>query len=114
MSPLPRAGASPQADPVWTSDPPRLEQSFPAEEVDPSFAESVGTGAGSVAEEDSDLESSVVAHLEAAVRTAEETGMSLSELIGLLFYYAHNLAQEARETALQPTPDVAAASRKLE
>lgn len=42
----------------------------------------------------------VIEHLDAAVAAAEQQDMSTSELIGLLYYYAHNVAQEARESAL--------------
>ena len=42
----------------------------------------------------------VIEHLEEAIEVAQEQGMTTSELIGLLFYYAHNVAQEARESAL--------------
>ena len=42
----------------------------------------------------------VVNHIEAAVNAAEESGMSACELIGLLYFYAHNVAQDAREHAL--------------
>ena len=43
----------------------------------------------------------VVEHLDAAVEAAERAGMSTSEIIGMFFYYAHNLAQQARESALE-------------
>ena len=43
----------------------------------------------------------VVKHLDAAVAAAENANMSTSEIIGMFFYYAHNLAQQARETALE-------------
>lgn len=43
----------------------------------------------------------VVAHLERAIEAAENTSMSTSELIGMFHYYAHNLAQQARENALR-------------
>jgi len=42
----------------------------------------------------------VIDHLDHAVEAAEDMGMSSSELIGLLFYYAHNLAQDTREASL--------------
>lgn len=42
----------------------------------------------------------VIDHIEAAIAAAERDNMSASEVIGLLFYYAHNVAQEARESAL--------------
>ena len=47
----------------------------------------------------------VIEHLDLAVKAAEREQMSTSELIGLLFYYAHNLAQRARETALEAETD---------
>ncbi len=43
----------------------------------------------------------VVEHLDAAVEAAEKANMSTSEIIGMFFYYAHNLAQQARESALE-------------
>ncbi len=43
----------------------------------------------------------VVKHLDAAVAAAESANMSTSEIIGMFFYYAHNLAQQARESALE-------------
>ncbi len=46
----------------------------------------------------------VVKHLDAAVAAAQSVDMSTSEIIGMFFYYAHNLAQQARETALQGAP----------
>ncbi len=42
----------------------------------------------------------VVKHLDAAVAAAESANMSTS-VIGMFFYYAHNLAQQARESALE-------------
>ena len=42
----------------------------------------------------------VVKHLDAAVAAAQDANMSTSEVIGMFFYYAHNLAQQARESAL--------------
>ena len=45
-------------------------------------------------------EKSVVDHLDEAVLAAEKEGMQMSELIGMFFYYAHNLSQQARDTAL--------------
>ena len=45
----------------------------------------------------------VVENLDAAVAAAERAGMSTSEIIGMFFYYAHNLAQQARESALERT-----------
>ena len=45
--------------------------------------------------------SKVIEKLDAVVRAAEEENMGTSELIGLLFYYAHNLAQEARDAAIR-------------
>lgn len=44
---------------------------------------------------------SVVEHLDRAVQVAQDQDMSASEIIGLLFYYAHNVAQEARESAMR-------------
>lgn len=49
----------------------------------------------------SEENNTVVEYLEMAVQAAQEQEMSASELIGLLFYYAHNVAQETRELALQ-------------
>lgn len=43
----------------------------------------------------------VVEHLDAAVAAAERANMSTSEVIGMFHYYAHNLAQQARENALR-------------
>ena len=45
----------------------------------------------------SEENNTVVEYLEMAVQAAQEQEMSASELIGLLFYYAHNVAQETRE-----------------
>lgn len=50
----------------------------------------------------------VVKHLDAAVEAAQEANMSTSEVIGMLFYYAHNLAQQARESALEDLDQQAA------
>ena len=47
----------------------------------------------------------VVEHLEAAVAAAQEIEMPATELAGLLFFYAHNLAQEVREVALCETEE---------
>lgn len=47
----------------------------------------------------------VVEHLEAAVEAAQEVEMPATELAGLLFFYAHNVAQEVREVALAETED---------
>lgn len=47
----------------------------------------------------------VIEHLDAAVAAAREEDMSASEILGLLFYYAHNVAQDAREAALSEQPD---------
>ena len=47
----------------------------------------------------------VVKHLDAAVAAAQEANMSTSEVIGMFFYYAHNLAQQAREAALDGGAD---------
>lgn len=52
----------------------------------------------------------VVGHLEAAVEAAREVDMSASELMGLLFFYAHNVAQQAREAALQTPVEAATAA----
>jgi len=41
----------------------------------------------------------VVDYLDEAVLAAEKDNMQMSELIGLFFYYAHNLSQQARNTA---------------
>jgi hypothetical protein len=43
----------------------------------------------------------VIEHLELAMRAARDQEMSASEIIGLLHYYAHNIAQDARESALR-------------
>ena len=43
----------------------------------------------------------VIKHLDAAIAAAERAEMSASEIMGMLFYYAHNIAQRARETALE-------------
>jgi hypothetical protein len=47
----------------------------------------------------------VIEHLDAAVAAAREEDMSVSEILGLLFYYAHNVAQDARESALRQQND---------
>lgn len=47
----------------------------------------------------------VIEHLDAAVTAAREEDMSASEILGLLFYYAHNVAQDARESALRKEDD---------
>jgi hypothetical protein len=47
----------------------------------------------------------VIEHLDAAVAAAERANMSASEIMGMLFYYAHNIAQRARETALENQDD---------
>ena len=44
--------------------------------------------------------SEVIEHLDAAVAAAERANMSASETMGMLFYYAHNIAQRAREADL--------------
>ena len=49
----------------------------------------------------SERTSEVVKHLDLAVQAAEKQNMSASQIIGMFFYYAHNLSQQARETALQ-------------
>lgn len=43
----------------------------------------------------------VIEHLELALQAARDQEMSASEIIGLLHYYAHNIAQDARESALR-------------
>lgn len=43
----------------------------------------------------------VIEHLELAMQAARDQEMSASEIIGLLHYYAHNIAQDAREAALR-------------
>lgn len=43
----------------------------------------------------------VLEHLDRAVEASEEAGISTSSLIGTLFYYAHNLAQQTRESGLE-------------
>ena len=45
--------------------------------------------------------SMVIEHLEMAIKAAQDEEMSASEIMGLLFYYAHNIAQEARENAMR-------------
>ncbi|MHA1565072.1 MAG: hypothetical protein ACTSX7_07150 [Alphaproteobacteria bacterium] len=45
----------------------------------------------------------VVEHLDAALKAAENANMSTSHTIGMFFYYAHNLAQQALEAALEKT-----------
>ena len=47
----------------------------------------------------------VIEHLDAAVAAAERANMSASEIMGMLFYYAHNIAPRARETALENQDD---------
>ena len=42
----------------------------------------------------------VVEHLEAAVAAAGKQEMPATELAGLLFFYAHNVAEEVRATAI--------------
>ncbi len=49
--------------------------------------------------------SEVIEHLDLAVAAAERANMSASEIMGMLFYYAHNIAQRAREAALQKPED---------
>ncbi len=53
----------------------------------------------------SERTSEVIEHLDAAVAAAESANMSASEIMGMLFYYAHNIAQRARETALENQED---------
>ncbi len=53
----------------------------------------------------SDRVDEVIEHLDAAVAAAERAEMSASEIMGMLFYYAHNIAQRARETALEGEKD---------
>jgi len=60
---------------------------------------------GNIPAEESGI-SKVVQKLDTAVLTAEEEGMGTSELIGLFFYYAHNLAQEARDTATKNAQEI--------
>ena len=43
----------------------------------------------------------VIQHLDQAMEAARDQEMSASEIIGLLHYYAHNIAQDARESALR-------------
>lgn len=43
----------------------------------------------------------VIQHLDQAMQAARDQEMSASEIIGLLHYYAHNVAQDARESALR-------------
>jgi hypothetical protein len=43
----------------------------------------------------------IIEKLDDALEIAEKEGMSTSEVIGILFYYAHNLAQEARDIGLR-------------
>lgn len=57
----------------------------------------------------SDQNNPVIEHLERAIAAAQERNMSASEIMGLLFFYAHNVAQEARETALRDQAEVDAA-----
>lgn len=83
MSPLPGRGRQTQplpdtVEPLPTPPPMEVVEEEPEEELSP-----------------------VVRHLEDAVAAAEEEGMSAAELIGMLTYYAHNLAQEARESAMR-------------
>ncbi len=47
----------------------------------------------------------VIEHLDLAVQAAERANMSTSEIIGMFFYYAHNLAQRARDSALADADD---------
>lgn len=61
--------------------------------------EAAGASEGTESTEDGEV-SSVVKHLDAAVAAALDEGMSTAELMGMLFYYAHNVAQGAREGAL--------------
>lgn len=59
----------------------------------------------SVEEAHAENEMSVVDYLDEAVVAAENEGMQMSELIGLFFYYAHNLSQQARDTAMSQEDD---------
>lgn len=83
MSPLPGRGreTEPSADaarPLVTAPPLEAAEEDPEDELSP-----------------------VVEHLEAAIGAAEEQGLSAAEFIGLLTYYAHDVAQEAREAAVR-------------
>ena len=48
--------------------------------------------------------STVIDHLDSALAVAREQHMAASELIGLLFYYAHCVAEGHRQDALE-NPD---------
>ena len=57
--------------------------------------------AGNVPATEASGTSKVIEKLDAVVMAAEEENMGTSELIGLLFFYSHNLAQEARDAAIK-------------
>lgn len=40
-------------------------------------------------------------YLEMAVKTANDQGMSTSELLGIFYYYTHSIAESYREEALK-------------
>ena len=100
MSPLPTTGRISSEDPVYGAAPAgaSLDEAFPVSEVDPAFLEKRRNDDAAGEEP---VGRSVTDHLEAAIVAADAAGMTTSELIGTFFYYAHSLAQEAREAALQ-------------
>ncbi len=40
-------------------------------------------------------------HLEAAVKTASENGVTTSDLLGMFYYYTHSIAESYRAEALR-------------
>ena len=66
-----------------------------------SNGEDGGSGVGlGVDEGDADTAPTVTDHLDRALTTAQEQGMAASELMGLLFYYAHCVAEGHRQDVL--------------
>lgn len=50
---------------------------------------------------------SVTDHLDLALVAARDQGMTASELMGVLFYYAHNVAESYRQDVLRDMEDQA-------
>ena len=49
----------------------------------------------------------VTDHLDMALTVARDQGMSAAELMGLLFYYAHSVAEGYRQDALREVEETA-------
>lgn len=60
--------------------------------------------------EDTPARTRVVGHIEAAIQEAQDQQMSVSELLGLLFFYAQAVAQDARLNAAEAANDGSASA----